>query len=80
MQVVVSGQAVPVVTKGLFLYDYGPASTAIAGYNARVGANGTIITGGNGAIVGKWLGSSDSNGHALLRLNVDMNTGSYHTG
>lgn len=80
MQAVVSGQAVPVVTKGLFLYDYGTVSTAIAGYNARVGADGTIITGGNGAIVGKWLGSSDSNGHALLRLNVDMNTGSYHTG
>jgi len=82
MQVVVSGQALPVVTKGLFLFDYGSASAAIGGYNARVGALGTVVTGGDdaGAIIGTWLGDSDANGHALLRLNVDMNTGSHMVG
>ena len=82
MQVVVSGQAVPVVTKGLFLYDYGTADTAIGGYNARVGADGSVVTGNEneGALVGTWLGDSDANGHALLRLNIDMNTGSHMTG
>ena len=77
MQVVVSGQALPIVTKGLFLYDYGVASTAIVGFNARVGAGGTIVTGGAGKVVGKWLGSSDANGHALLSLNVHDVTGSW---
>ena len=75
MQVVVSGQAVPIVTKGLFLYDYGTASTAIGGLNARVGANGTIVTGGAGHVVGRWLGSSDANGHALLAFNCGLNSG-----
>jgi hypothetical protein len=82
MQVVVSGQALPVVTKGLFLYDYGTADTAIGGYNARVGSDGSVVTGNEneGALVGTWLGDSDANGHALLRLNIDMNTGSHMTG
>lgn len=75
MQVVVSGQAVPVVQKGLFLYDYGSASIAIGGLNARVGAAGTIVTGGAGHVVGRWLGDSDANGHALLALNCGMNSG-----
>jgi hypothetical protein len=75
MQVVVSGQAVPLVNKGLFLYDYGTASTAIGGLNARVGANGTIVTGGAGHVIGRWLGSSDTNGHALLALNIGLNSG-----
>ena len=75
LQAVVSGQAVPLVTKGLFLYDYGTASTAIAGLNARVGAGGTIVTGGAGHVIGRWLGSSDTNGHALLALNIGLNSG-----
>ncbi len=75
MQTVVSGQAVPLVTKGLFLYDYGTANTAIGGVNARVGAGGTIVTGGDGFCVGRWLGSSDINGHALLALYITLNSG-----
>jgi hypothetical protein len=75
MQVVVSGQALPIVTKGLFLYDYGTAASAIVGYNARVGAGGTIVTGGEGKVVGKWLGNSDANGHALLQLDIHGVTG-----
>ena len=78
MQAVVSGQALPVVTRGLFLYDYGTASIAIHGYNARVGANGTIVTGGDGAVIGHWLGSSDGNGHALLKLDVNISSTSGH--
>ena len=70
MQVVVSGQAVPIVTRGLFLYNYGTADSAIVGYNAKVGANGTIVTGGVGQVIGQWLGNSDANGYALLRLNI----------
>lgn len=78
MQVVVSGQAVPLVTRGLFLYDYGTASTSINGYNARVGAGGTVVTGGDGAVIGHWLGSSDSNGHALLKLDINIASTSGH--
>tara|TARA_Y100000310_G_scaffold158173_1_gene157594 strand:- start:1624 stop:2211 length:588 start_codon:yes stop_codon:yes gene_type:complete len=77
MQVVVSGQALPVVSKGMFLYDYGTASTAIVGYNARVGAGGTIVTGGAGKVIGKWLGNSDVNGHALLHLDIANVTGKW---
>ena len=76
MQVVVSGQAVPLVTKGLFLYDVGlAADTVIVGYNARVGANGVIVTGGAGAVVGRWLGNVDANGHALLQLDLHQPSG-----
>jgi hypothetical protein len=78
MQVVISGQAVPIVKKGLFLVDYGTASTAIHGYTARVGADGTIVTGGNGAMVGHWLGDSDANGHALLQLDINVSHNSGH--
>ena len=71
MQVVVSGQALRIVTKGLFLYDVGyAADTVIVGWNARVGANGVIVTGGAGAVVGRWLGNVDANGHALLQLDI----------
>ena len=71
MQVVVSGPALPIVTKGLFLYDVGyAADTVIVGWNARVGANGVIVTGGAGAVVGRWLGNVDANGHALLQLDI----------
>ena len=83
MQVVVSGQALPLVTKGLFLYDYGTkhvagtndAAVAIAGYNAKVGAGGTIVTGGAGKVVGKFLGNADTNSHALLHLDIANITG-----
>ena len=71
MQVAVSGQAVPLVTEGLFLYNVGyAADTAIVGYNARVGANGVIVTGGAGHVVGRWLGNVDADGNALLQLNI----------
>ena len=76
MQVVVSGQAVPLVTKGLFLYDTTyAADTIIVGWNARVGANGVIVTGGDGAVVGRWLGNVDANGHALLQLDLHQPSG-----
>ena len=75
MQAVVSGQAVPIVSKGLFLFDYGSTSGAINGLNARVGSNGTVVTGGAGQIIGRWLGNSDKNGHALLQLDVGLISG-----
>ncbi len=69
MQAAIPGQAVPVVTRGVFLVgDVGgtPATAGIA-YSA---ANGLIsATSGVGAvIVGKFLGPVDSNGDTLVKL------------
>ena len=76
MQVAVSGQALPLVTRGLFLYDIGyAADTVIIGDNARVGAEGVIVTGGNGAVVGRWMGNVDADGHALLALDLMQPSG-----
>ena len=78
MQVSVSGQAVPIVQKGIILFNYGTANTNIVGYNARVGANGTVVTGGARKVIGKWLGASDKDGYALLGLDVhNASTGKF---
>ena len=71
MQVAISGQALPIVNKGIFLYNVNlAADTVILGWNARVGANGAIVTGGAGYVVGRGLGNVDSNGDALLQLDI----------
>lgn len=73
---VTSGQAVPVLTKGLILYK---AADISAGYVAFPNGNGTIsgastVPGAGGsaprAIIGKFLGATDSDGFALLKLEL----------
>ena len=71
LQAVVSGQAVPVVTRGVFLYN-GIGGTPAAGgavYSAADGAL-TAATGGTG--VGRFLGIKDADSNVLIHLNVGV--------
>lgn len=63
MEVVLSGQAVPVVTKGVFLYSGSTleGQTVTAGQKLYSDANGLLTTGNNGnPAVAQALGSVDS--------------------
>ena len=72
MNVVISGQAVPVLTKGLVLYS---GATVTANHVAYVGATAGELTGaatlpaGGAVKVGRWLGSSTDN-VALLKIEL----------
>lgn len=72
MGVVISGQAVPVLTRGIVLYSGVP--TATAGDDAWVSGAAGELNGGTRATgatkVGKWLSSKDSNGIALLKIEL----------
>lgn len=77
LECVLSGQAMPIVTRGLFLYS-GIGGTPTAGAIAYLGSNGAPNTSGsvnpasNPAVtrVGTFLGPKDSKGVALLWLNI----------
>ena len=72
MQVVIPGQAVPIVTRGIFLVQ-GVLGTPTAGGTAYAGGTGQItsstghLTTVNVAI-GKFLGAADVNGETLVKL------------
>ena len=73
MGVVISGQAVPVLTKGLVLYS--GASNVAAGSVAFVsGAAGELAGAAtlptNATRVGKWLSKNDTNSIALLKIEL----------
>ena len=75
MDIVLSGQAVPVVSRGVFLYSGTQlASDApTAGQDLYCGANGEIITGNPGSAntkVGRALGAKDSDGVILVHLDI----------
>lgn len=72
MQVVIPGQAVPVVTRGIFLVQ-GVLGTPAAGGTAYAGGTGQITssTGSLGILnvaIGKFLGPADTNGETLVKL------------
>lgn len=74
LQCVKSGEAVPVVTRGLFYYtgtlcDSGPGSV---GANTAVyaGANGELSTAADGKLVGRTVGPVDAFAHVLLKLEL----------
>jgi len=72
MQAVIPGQAVPVVTRGIFLVQ-GVGGTPTAGSTAYAGITGTITasTGSAGisnVAIGKFLGAADTNGETLVKL------------
>lgn len=83
MEAAISGQAIPIVTRGTFLYSgisTGSGVAVTAGNKAYLGANGTICTTGSTAI-GKFLGStgayssgwyngSDLSATALVWINI----------
>lgn len=67
---VVSGQAVPVVTKGIFLYE-GVQGTPSGGYNAYVDGNGVLTSvDGGGVVVGKFLGAKDADNNVLVKIDL----------
>jgi len=75
MQAVIPGQAVPVVTRGIFLVQ-GVLGTPLAGGTAYAGGTGQITssTGNSSAgnianvAIGKFLGAADINGETLVKL------------
>ena len=73
MGVVISGQAVPILTKGLVLYS-GAANVAagsaayVSGAAGELAGAATLPT--NATQVGKWLSKNDSNGIALLKIEL----------
>jgi len=75
LQTAISGQAVPVATKGTFLFATG-AFTAVAG---TISAGDTLYASGNGQItnvaaenssIGKALGGVDDDGSVLIKLEL----------
>jgi hypothetical protein len=70
MNVAISGQAVPIVTKGVFLYS-GAAGTGSAGASAYVTTNGVLTSvDGGGSVVGKFLGAPDADGNILVKISL----------
>lgn len=67
MEAVLSGNAVPIVTRGMFQYS-GAVGTITAGGTAYVGANGLISATGTNT-VGKFLGTTGADGSVLVLLN-----------
>jgi hypothetical protein len=74
MEAVISGQSVPLVTRGIFQYSGGATGTIAAGDPAYAGPNGFItpFSGAAGANVkvGKWLGPTGVDGAAYIWLNI----------
>ena len=73
MNVVVSGQAVPVATKGIFLVNGvdQQGGTITAGSKAYAHNSGLFTNVSDGTIeVGKFLGAKDDNGDVLIKLNL----------
>lgn len=71
LEACISGQTVPVVTKGVFLYS-GLTGTITPGAPLYAGVSGTItaIQQGSGKVVGAALGVTGLDGSALIRLNL----------
>lgn len=68
MQAVIPGQAVPVVTRGIFLVQT-VGGTPAAGGVAYAGATGQITaTAASNIAIGKFLGAADTNGETLIKL------------
>ena len=69
MSVALSGQAVPVVTQGIFLYK-GVDGTPTAGASAYIGANGILsaTAGSATASIGQFLGAKDEDSNVLVKL------------
>ena len=73
MEVALSGQAVPILTRGIVLYSGSQLITdnpdpGVTLYSDNAGELTTTSGGGNA--IGKTLGEKDSNGHVLVRINL----------
>jgi hypothetical protein len=68
MGVAISGQAVPVATRGTFLYD-GVVGTPVAGASAYWdGSEISAVTGAN--VIGKFLGAKDADDNVLVKIDL----------
>jgi hypothetical protein len=74
LQAVLSGQAVPVLTRGIVSYSGTLTSAGEGSVAANVpiyaGAAGELVTSTDGTKVGKTLGAVDGNLHVLLKLEL----------
>jgi len=78
MQVVLSGQSVPILTRGIILYSGATLAAQTPAVNTKVYCDdsGEITTGSAAGIVnrirvGSCLGAKDANNHVLISLNCD---------
>jgi len=71
MQAAISGQAVPVATKGMFVYSGVLGTPAING-SCYVGTDGVLSATGNAdaKVVGKFLGTKDGQNNVLFKLEL----------
>lgn len=69
MNIALSGQACPILTRGTILFSGVVGNAATGGTKAYLGPNGGVYTTGSTAI-GQFLGNTDGNGYVLLRLDV----------
>lgn len=71
MNAVRSGQAVPILTRGIVAYS-GVNGTPVAGGAAYVSGSGeiTAVAHTGSVQVGTFLGAKDSNGYAVLKVNI----------
>ncbi len=70
MQCVLSGQTVPIASKGVFLYS-GVAEAVTAGQTAYVSGGqltNSSINSTHGSTVGTFLGAKDGNGWVLVKI------------
>lgn len=74
MQVALSGQTVPIVTRGIFLISGAFNGSVTAGAAAYPSGDGEITTTADNQVtnstIGKFLGAPNAKGHALLYLNI----------
>lgn len=71
MQAFVSGQAVPIATRGIFQYS-GVSGTVTAGSPIYINNNGELsATGPSDRVVGFALGGKDANGYTNVKLNFE---------
>lgn len=73
MEVALSGQAVPLMTRGIVLYSGSQLITDNPALGASLysdNAGELTTTSGGGNIVGSALGRKDDNGHVLVRINL----------
>ena len=73
LQAAISGQAVPVATKGVFLFATGAFTAADAldpGSTLYATGNGQLSPTAGGVAVGKALGDSDADGSVLVKIEL----------
>lgn len=69
MQISLSGQAVPIATRGLFLYS-GISGDPVVGNPVYIANDGGLTCTGN-RVVGQFLGLKETDGYTLIHLDIN---------